>query len=160
MLDYYNVSGCYVLKPWSYSIWELIQGKVLSMSTLDNGDLPSPTMKNGSTRRLRRWASKMHISRCLYRNECSSGRRIILRVFLLRSLGLHERAFVRIGPNLMPRLTLPSRGQSDLEEPIAIRPTSETAMYPCELVFCPSSFPTYDDRKTMQNGSRATEIFL
>jgi prolyl-tRNA synthetase len=27
MLDYYNVSGCYVLKPWSYSIWEIIQGK-------------------------------------------------------------------------------------------------------------------------------------
>ena len=42
MLDYYNVSGCYVLKPWSYSIWELIQGKLLSMSTLDNGDLLGP----------------------------------------------------------------------------------------------------------------------
>ena len=26
MLDYYNVSGCYILKPWSYSIWEIIQG--------------------------------------------------------------------------------------------------------------------------------------
>ena len=25
MLDYYNVSGCYILKPWSYSIWEEIQ---------------------------------------------------------------------------------------------------------------------------------------
>jgi prolyl-tRNA synthetase len=26
MLDYYSVSGCYILKPWSYSIWEVIQG--------------------------------------------------------------------------------------------------------------------------------------
>lgn len=26
MLDYYSVSGCYILKPWSYSIWEEIQG--------------------------------------------------------------------------------------------------------------------------------------
>jgi prolyl-tRNA synthetase len=26
MLDYYSVSGCYVLKPWSFSIWEIIQG--------------------------------------------------------------------------------------------------------------------------------------
>lgn len=26
MLDYYNVSGCYILKPWSYSIWQSIQG--------------------------------------------------------------------------------------------------------------------------------------
>ena len=26
MLDYYSVSGCYILKPWSYGIWETIQG--------------------------------------------------------------------------------------------------------------------------------------
>ncbi len=26
MIDYYSVSGCYILKPWSYSIWEIIQG--------------------------------------------------------------------------------------------------------------------------------------
>lgn len=26
MLDYYSVSGCYILRPWSYSIWEVIQG--------------------------------------------------------------------------------------------------------------------------------------
>ena len=26
MLDYYDVSGCYILKPWSYTIWEAIQG--------------------------------------------------------------------------------------------------------------------------------------
>ena len=25
MLDYYSVSGCYILKPWSYTIWESIQ---------------------------------------------------------------------------------------------------------------------------------------
>ena len=28
MLDYYSVSGCYILKPWSYSIWEEIQGEL------------------------------------------------------------------------------------------------------------------------------------
>jgi hypothetical protein len=37
MLDYYNVSGCYVLKPWSYSIWEIIQGNGLPMPTLNSG---------------------------------------------------------------------------------------------------------------------------
>jgi prolyl-tRNA synthetase len=35
MLDYYDVSGCYILKPWSYSIWEKIQdwfdGKIKAM---------------------------------------------------------------------------------------------------------------------------------
>lgn len=25
MLEYYDVSGCYVLRPWSYAIWETIQ---------------------------------------------------------------------------------------------------------------------------------------
>ena len=30
------------------------------------------------------------------------------------------------------RIKLTDSGQSDLEEPIAIRPTSETVMYPCK----------------------------
>ena len=25
MLEYYDVSGCYILRPWAYSIWESIQ---------------------------------------------------------------------------------------------------------------------------------------
>ena len=25
LLEYYDVSGCYILRPWSYSIWEMIQ---------------------------------------------------------------------------------------------------------------------------------------
>ena len=31
MLEYYSVSGCYILRPWSYSIWEEIQGKLLRL---------------------------------------------------------------------------------------------------------------------------------
>ena len=27
MVEYYDVSGCYILRPWSYSIWEKIQGQ-------------------------------------------------------------------------------------------------------------------------------------
>ena len=26
MVEYYDVSGCYILRPWSYSIWESVQG--------------------------------------------------------------------------------------------------------------------------------------
>ena len=26
MSEYYDVSGCYILRPWSFSIWETIQG--------------------------------------------------------------------------------------------------------------------------------------
>lgn len=27
MLDYYDISGCYILKPWSYGIWQEIQSE-------------------------------------------------------------------------------------------------------------------------------------
>ena len=25
MISYYDISGCYILRPWSYKIWELMQ---------------------------------------------------------------------------------------------------------------------------------------
>lgn len=25
MIEYYEVSGCYILRPWSYAVWEAIQ---------------------------------------------------------------------------------------------------------------------------------------
>jgi len=25
MIEYYDVSGCYILRPWAYSIWEFLQ---------------------------------------------------------------------------------------------------------------------------------------
>jgi prolyl-tRNA synthetase len=36
MIDYYSVSGCYILKPWSYSIWEVIQGRWEQYSITNN----------------------------------------------------------------------------------------------------------------------------
>ena len=32
MLEYYSVSGCYILRPWSFSIWEEIQSMSFMMS--------------------------------------------------------------------------------------------------------------------------------
>ena len=29
LVEYYDVSGCYILRPWSYSIWESIKGEGL-----------------------------------------------------------------------------------------------------------------------------------
>ena len=29
MIEYYDVSGCYILRPWSYAIWERIRGTAL-----------------------------------------------------------------------------------------------------------------------------------
>ena len=26
MIEYYEISGCYILRPWAYNIWERVQG--------------------------------------------------------------------------------------------------------------------------------------
>ncbi|VDC07473.1 unnamed protein product [Peniophora sp. CBMAI 1063] len=92
MLDYYSVSGCYILKPWSYTIWETIQywfnEKIKEMG-VENAYFP------------------MFVSQKVLEREKD-----------------HIEGF-------SPEVAWVTRaGQSDLEEPIAIRPTSETAMYP------------------------------
>ena len=33
MIEYYDVSGCYVLRPWSFAIWESIQVGKFSVSS-------------------------------------------------------------------------------------------------------------------------------
>ncbi|PBK98844.1 prolyl-tRNA synthetase [Armillaria gallica] len=92
MLDYYSVSGCYILKPWSYSIWEEIQHwfdfKIKEMG-VQNAYFP------------------MFVSAKVLEREKD-----------------HIEGF-------SPEVAWVTRaGSSDIEEPIAIRPTSETAMYP------------------------------
>lgn len=31
MLDYYDISGCYILRPWAFSIWKQIERKRYKM---------------------------------------------------------------------------------------------------------------------------------
>ncbi|EJD54267.1 prolyl-tRNA synthetase [Auricularia subglabra TFB-10046 SS5] len=92
MLDYYSVSGCYILKPWSYSIWEVIQewfNREIKKLGVENAYFP------------------MFVSSKVLEREKN-----------------HIEGFA-------PEVAWVTRaGSSDLEEPIAIRPTSETAMYP------------------------------
>ncbi|KAI5888749.1 prolyl-tRNA synthetase [Schizophyllum commune H4-8] len=92
MLDYYSVSGCYILKPWSYSIWEEIQD----------------------------WFNK-EIKKLGVQNS-------YFPMFVSQSVLEREKDHVE---GFSPEVAWVTRaGQSDLQEPIAIRPTSETAMYP------------------------------
>ncbi|KAG5645506.1 hypothetical protein DXG03_005916 [Asterophora parasitica] len=92
MLDYYSVSGCYILKPWSYSIWEEIQSWF-------NTQIKELGVQNSYF--------PMFVSSKVLEREKD-----------------HIEGF-------SPEVAWVTRaGQSDLEEPIAIRPTSETAMYP------------------------------
>ena len=92
MIEYYDVSGCYILRPWSYAIWECIQSffdaKIKSLG-VENCYFP------------------MFISKAALETEKT-----------------HIADFA-------PEVAWVTKsGQSELAEPIAIRPTSETVMYP------------------------------
>ncbi len=92
MLDYYDVSGCYILRPWAYGIWQQVQrhfDDLIQESGVQNCYFP------------------MFVSGKALEREKD-----------------HVEGFA-------PEVAWVTRaGQSDLAEPIAIRPTSETVMYP------------------------------
>ncbi|KAI0464853.1 hypothetical protein LJB42_000064 [Komagataella kurtzmanii] len=92
MMDYYDVSGCYILRPASYAIWERIQeyfDKKIKRLGVQNAYFP------------------MFVSSKVLEREKD-----------------HIEGFA-------PEVAWVTRaGSSELEEPIAIRPTSETVMYP------------------------------
>ncbi|KAH8923600.1 prolyl-tRNA synthetase [Atractiella rhizophila] len=92
MIDYYDISGCYIFKPWSYGIWQDIQhwfDKEIKRLGVQNAYFP------------------MFVSSKVLEKEKD-----------------HIEGFA-------PEVAWVTKaGSSDLEEPIAIRPTSETVMYP------------------------------
>lgn len=92
MIDYSDISGCYILRPWSYFIWERIQewfdGKIKELG-VQNTYFP------------------------LFVSE--------------RALNTEKEHVEGFAPEVA---WVTKSGQSELAEPIAIRPTSETIMYP------------------------------
>ncbi|CAO1620020.1 unnamed protein product [Sympodiomycopsis kandeliae] len=92
MLDYYDVSGCYILKPWSYTVWEAIQ-------KFFDGEI-----------------KKLGVQNCYFPMFVSSD--------VLEREKDHIEGFA-------PEVAWVTRaGKSELDKPVAIRPTSETVMYP------------------------------
>eukprot|EP00270_Netrium_digitus_P005213 TRINITY_DN1682_c0_g1_i5.p1 TRINITY_DN1682_c0_g1~~TRINITY_DN1682_c0_g1_i5.p1 ORF type:complete len:579 (-),score=219.11 TRINITY_DN1682_c0_g1_i5:210-1946(-) len=92
MIEYYDVSGCYILRPWSYSIWETIKeffDKEIRALGVENSYFPMFVSERALT------AEKDHVE------------------------------------GFAPEVAWVTRsGETELEVPIAIRPTSETVMYP------------------------------
>jgi prolyl-tRNA synthetase len=84
MIEYYDISGCYILRPWSFHIWETIQKKLDSeFKSLDvqNAYFPCSSATMLSTKR--RHMSKASVLRSLgslaqgtktWRNRSRSGR--------------------------------------------------------------------------------------
>ena len=44
LISYYDVSGCYILRPWAYSMWEVVQSffdskiKALGVQVCESGE--------------------------------------------------------------------------------------------------------------------------
>jgi len=92
MISYYDISGCYILRPWSYKVWDLMQQwfneKILEMD----------------------------VENCYFPLFVSQDR--------LEKEKDHVEDFA-------PEVAWVTRsGESELQKPIAVRPTSETIMYP------------------------------
>jgi len=92
MIDYYDISGCYILRPRAYYIWEKIQHFFdTEIKTLGVENCYFP----------------MFVSQAALEKEKN-----------------HIEGFA-------PEVAWVTKsGSSDLDQPIAIRPTSETIMYP------------------------------
>lgn len=92
LIDYYDVSGCYVIRPWSYYIWSKVQeylDKLIKDSGVDNCYFPMFVSK----KRLEK--EKDHLE------------------------------------GFSPEVAWVTKaGNAEMAEPVAIRPTSETVMYP------------------------------
>jgi len=92
MIEYYDISGCYILRPWAYSIWESIQG-------FFDGEIKKLGVQNA-----------------------------YFPLFVAKSALEKEKDHVE---GFAPEVAWVTKsGESELAEPIAIRPTSETIMYP------------------------------
>lgn len=92
LLEYYDVSGCYILRPWAYSIWELIQ-------SFFDGEI-----------------KKLGVENCYF------------PIFVSHAALEKEKDHIA---DFAPEVAWVTKsGDSELAEPVAIRPTSETVMYP------------------------------
>lgn len=92
MIEFYDISGCYILRPWSYYIWECI------------------------THWFDAQIKESGVQNCYFPCFVSQAK--------LQSEKDHIEGFE-------PEVAWVTRsGKTDLAQPIAIRPTSETIMYP------------------------------
>ncbi|XP_048106277.1 bifunctional glutamate/proline--tRNA ligase [Alosa alosa] len=92
MIEYYDVSGCYVLRPWSFSIWEAIKD-------FFDGEI-----------------KKLGVENCYF------------PMFVSQAALEKEKSHIA---DFAPEVAWVTRsGKTELAEPIAVRPTSETVMYP------------------------------
>lgn len=92
LIENYDVSGCYILRPWAYFLWEQIKSFV-------DAEI-----------------SEMGVQNCYFP--------------LFVSYGALHREQTHIADFSPEVAWVTKSGDSELAQPIAVRPTSETIMYP------------------------------
>ncbi|KAL3101119.1 hypothetical protein niasHS_001579 [Heterodera schachtii] len=100
LIEYYDVSGCYVIRPWAYSVWEHIQA-------FFDAEI-----------------KKLGVKNCYFP--------------MFVSAAALEREKTHVADFAPEVAWVTKAGNSDLAVPIAIRPTSETVMYPTFAKWCKS----------------------
>ncbi|KAK8961149.1 hypothetical protein KSP40_PGU020000 [Platanthera guangdongensis] len=92
LIEYHDISGCYILRPWTMTIWE-------TMQTFFDVEIKKMNIKNA-----------------------------YFPLFVSKNVLQKEKDHIE---GFAPEVAWVTKsGQNDLEVPIAIRPTSETVMYP------------------------------
>ncbi|XP_030371393.1 bifunctional glutamate/proline--tRNA ligase [Scaptodrosophila lebanonensis] len=92
LIEYYDVSGCYILRHWSFAIWKFIKNWFDAEIT------------------------RMGVRECYF------------PIFVSKAALEKEKTHIA---DFAPEVAWVTKsGESDLAEPIAVRPTSETVMYP------------------------------
>ncbi|XP_058021417.1 bifunctional glutamate/proline--tRNA ligase isoform X2 [Ahaetulla prasina] len=92
LIEYYDVSGCYILRPWAFSVWESIK------------DFFDSEIK------------KLGVENCYF------------PMFVSQAALEKEKTHIA---DFAPEVAWVTKsGKTELAEPIAVRPTSETVMYP------------------------------
>lgn len=92
LIEYYDVSGCYILRHWSFAIWKFIKNWFDAEIT------------------------KMGVKECYF------------PIFVSKAALEKEKDHIA---DFAPEVAWVTKsGETDLAEPIAVRPTSETVMYP------------------------------
>eukprot|EP01120_Amphizonella_sp_Union-15-10_P006502 TRINITY_DN2103_c0_g1_i1.p1 TRINITY_DN2103_c0_g1~~TRINITY_DN2103_c0_g1_i1.p1 ORF type:complete len:505 (-),score=85.79 TRINITY_DN2103_c0_g1_i1:163-1677(-) len=92
LIEYYDISGCYILRPWAYSLWEAVQkffDTEIKLLGVQNAYFP------------------IFVSQ--------------------KALELEKNHVEGFAPEVA---WVTKSGDTDLKQPIAVRPTSETIMYP------------------------------
>jgi len=92
LIEFYDISGCYILRPWSYSIWE-------TLTRFFDAEIKQLDVEN-----------------------------VYFPLFVAKARLETEKDHIEGFAAEVAWVT--HSGSSKLEEPVAIRPTSETVMYP------------------------------